>query len=580
MHTAELGTLDYYRELAALLEKAGHGQRGDLVNKAASFLSVSTQSVYRNLRQAGWSSGKKLRTDKGDSRLSDQDAKTIATLMVESSRANGKRLLGVSDAMAIVDANNMISTTVSPTTAMRIMRDRGLHPDQITRPTPHVEMRSKHPNHVWQFDVSICVLYYMEKGGLCVMDEKRFYKNKPHNLKKVMKQRVLRYLITDHCTGTLYLHYYMGSGEDQETLFNFLMDACHPRDHEQDPFHGIPFMMVWDAGSANQSALIKNLLDRLDVRHWAHTPGNPRAKGQVENAHNIVECKFEGRLFMMDIQSVDQLNESAHVWMRWFNGSQVHKRHGHTRFGLWQTIRADQLRICPPRELCEQLLRTRPERRQVKGNLVVSFAVKGYGANTYSVAHVPEVRVGEYVDVCVNPYKAPAIYVVTVDAEGIEHHHECDAIKRDQFGFSEHAATIGDQYKSAPDTDVDQHRKQMAKDAYGADTELEVDKARKERRPAFGGEVDPISYLGMETPAHYMPRKGTELDVPDRAHIEIKPLSITDACKRLVATLGKRDGINYYQIVSELYPDGVPEEEFDVLVQQIINPQTSIALVK
>lgn len=578
MHTAELGTLEYFRDLAARMEAVGHGQRGELVRQAATFLGLSPQGVYRGLRKTGWRSGKKIRIDRGDSRLSDDDARTIATIMVESTRANGKRLLGVADAMAIAQANGMISTTISPSTAMRIMRSRGLHPDQIARATPHVELRSNHPNHVWQFDVSVCVLFYLNKGGLCVMDEKRFYKNKPHNLKKVMRQRVLRYLITDHTSGTLYVHYYLGSGEDQETLFEFLMDAMHERDSAQDPFHGVPFILIWDAGSANQSALIKNLLDRLDVRHWPHMPGNPRAKGQVENGHNIVERKFEGRLSFMDIESIEQLNEAAHTWMRWFNGTQIHKRHGHTRYGLWQTIRSDQLRICPPRELCEQLLRTRPERRQVRGNLVVQFRVPGYDPGVYSVAHVPDVRVGEYVDVCVNPYKAPSVFVVVHELDGTERHYECEPLGKDQNGFLVDSPVIGEEYKAAPDTDVDHNRKQMAKDAYGADTQQEVDKARKERKPAFGGEVDPISYLGAETTAHYMPRKGTEMDVPDRAHIEIKPLSITDACKRLVAALGQRDG-GYYQLVSELYPDGVPEESFDDLVRQITHPKTGLALV-
>ncbi len=579
MHTADLGTLDYFRDLAAQMEAAGHGQRGELVEKAAAFLSTSTQSVYRGLRQAGWRSGKKVRVDRGDSRLSDQDAQTIATIMVESTRANGKRLLGVADAMSIAAANGMISTTVSPSTALRIMRSRGMHPDQIAQATPHMEMRSKHPNHVWQFDVSICVLFYLDTGGLCVMDEKRFYKNKPHNLKKIVRQRVLRYLITDHTSGALYVHYYLGSGEDQETLFNFLMDAMHPREHEQDPFHGVPYIMIWDAGSANQSALIKNLLDRLDVRHWPHTPGNPRAKGQVENGHNLVERKFEGRLSFMSVTDIDQLNAAAHTWMRWFNGTQIHGRHGHTRYALWQTIRADQLRICPPRELCEQLLRTRPERRQVKGNLVVRFKVPGYDAGVYSVAHVPDVRVGEYVDVCVNPYKAPNVFVVIHELDGTERHYECEPLGKDQHGFLVDSPVIGEECRAAPDTDVDCNRKQMARDAYGADTQLDVDKARKERRPAFGGEIDPISYLGAETPAHYMPRKGTEMDVPDRAHIEIKPLSITDACKRLVSILGQRDG-GYYTLVSEIYPDGVPEEDFDDLVRQISQPNTGLALVK
>jgi len=574
MHAAEIGTLDYLRDLVARLEAAGHGEKGVLIDGAATFLSTTRQGVYRQLLNAGYCSGKKIRADKGDSRLSDKDARTIATLMVESYRQNGKRLLGVDDAMQIARANNMISTTVSPSTALRIMRQRGLHPDQITKPSPHTEMRSLHPNHVWQFDVSVCVLFYLDKGGLGVMDEKRFYKNKPENVAKISKQRVLRYLITDHYTGALYVHYYMGSGETQEILFSFLMDAFHQRSHEQDPLHGVPFIMVWDAGSANQSALIKNLLDRLDCKHIAHTPGNPRGKGQVENGHNIVECKFEGRLFMMNIQSVEQLNEQAHIWMRHFNGTFNHSRHGHTRYGLWQSVRADQLRICPPRELCELLLRTRPESRQVRGSLVVQFTVKGFDPAQYSVAHVPDIRVGEYVDVCVNPYKAPSIYVVMHDADGTERHYECEPLGRDVAGFLLDAPVYGESYKTTPDTDADQNRKQMAKDAYGAETQLEVDKARNEKRPAFNGEVDPISYMKDETSTVYMQRKGTEMDVPDHAAVEVKPMTITEACKRLVVELGHPpEGINYYALVQKLYPDGVPNEAFNTLVMQITSPQ-------
>lgn len=579
MHTAELGTLDYLRDLAARLETAGHGEKGALVESAARFLSTTKQGVYRQLLKAGFCSGKKIRIDKGDSRLSDQDAKTIATLMVESSRANGKRLLGVADAMEIALHNGMINTTVSPSTALRIMRERGLHPDQIARATPHTEMRSLHPNHVWQFDVSVCVLFYLDKGGLGVMDEKRFYKNKPENVAKISKQRVLRYLITDHYTGALYVHYYLGTGETQEILFTFLMDSFQKRDHAQDPLHGVPFLMVWDAGSANQSALIKNLLDRLDCKHIAHLPGNPRGKGQVETTHNIVECKFEGRLFMMNIQSIEQLNEQAHIWMRHFNGTFTHSRHGHARYGLWQTIRQDQLRICPPRELCEQLLRTRPVPRQVRGNLVVQFTVPGFEPAQYSVVHVPNVRVGEYVDVCVNPYKAPNIYVVTQDEDGAERHYECVALGRDEAGFLVDAQVFGEGYKATQDTDVDTHRKQMAKDAYGADTLQEVDKARNEKRAAFNGDVDPVSYMKELTTSVYMQRKGTELDVPDHAHIEAKPMSVAEATKRLITELGAApEGVNYYAITKELYPEGVTETAFEELKQQIISPPTRTAL--
>ncbi|WP_051301895.1 DDE-type integrase/transposase/recombinase [Sedimenticola selenatireducens] len=457
----------------------------------------------------------------------------------------------------------MIKSNASSGTYLRTMRNSGCHPDQLTRPTPHTEMRSLHPNHVWQFDVSVCVLYYLDKGGLAVMDEKRFYKNKPANVARVAKQRVLRYLVTDHFTGTLYVHYFQAAGEDQETLFEFLMTAFAERPHEQDPFHGVPLMLVWDAGSANQSYLIRNLLDRLQVKHWAHEPGRPRAKGQVEKTHDLIERDFEGRLFLVNIQSIEELNAKAHAWMRAYNANRIHRRTGTTRYGLWQTIRAEQLRICPPRELCEQLLSTKPETRQVKGNLVVTYAMKGCAPETYSVEHVPGVRVGESVSVCVNPYQAPNILVLLEDEDGQEVAYECAPQGHNEAGFPVDAPIFGESYAAKPDTDTDRHRKQMAKDAYGAETQQEVDLARARREPAFGGKVDPFSYLEDQVVASYMRRPGTELDLPHAVHPERQPLSIIEALKRLRARLDRPLTKAESAAVRETYPNGVPEDELE-----------------
>ncbi|MEW7986505.1 MAG: hypothetical protein AB2810_15940 [Candidatus Thiodiazotropha endolucinida] len=569
MHLSELGTIDYFRSLAQRLSDAGYRKRGKLIDEAMKFLNISRSLVYKGLKDhAGWDSGRKQRIDKGESCLSDEEAKAIANLMVESRRANGKRLLPCGDALAIAQANGMVNINISAATALRIMRERGFHPDQLERPSPHVELRSLHPNHVWEFDVSVCVLYYMDNGGLSVMDHKRFYKNKPDNFRKIANERILRYLVTDHTTGTLYLRYYLSPGEDQETLYNFLMEAFTKRDHAQDPFHGVPYIFIWDAGSANQSHLIRNLLDRLDVRHWPHTPGNPRAKGQVESSHNIVERKFEGRLSLMRIDSLDHLNEVAHAWMRYFNGVEIHTRHGHTRYGLWQTIKPEQLRIVPPRVVCDELLRTKPERRQVKGNLVIQYKVPGYETKNYSVADIPNVRVKDYVEVCVNPYKAPSIYVIGKDDEGKEIHYACDPIEQDAFGFPLNAPVIGQEYRAAPDTQTDQHRKALLKEAYGGDTLSDVDKARKAKKPAYGGIIDPITYLADQTNAHYMKRQGTELHVPDYARIEASPMTHVETAKRLVGH-GVKMTREKNALLREWYPDGVMEAEFSEVLERL-----------
>lgn len=556
----------YLESVAKQLKSATRGQRGEVIDRAAAFLRCSRDRVYRGLKEVGLDTGqRKRRSDAGKGRVTPEEARTVSTLMVESARANGKRLLSCKDALEIALENGLVETTASPGTYLRVMRQNGCHPDQINQSAPYTQMRSRHPNHVWQFDVSVCVLYYLDKGGLAVMDEKRFYKNKPKNVARVANQRVLRYVITDHYTGAFYVHYFEAAGEDQETLFEFLMKAFAKRPHEHDPFHGVPFMMVWDAGSANQSYMIRNLLDRLQVKHWAHEPGRPRAKGQVEKTHDLIERHFEGRLFMRNIQDIDELNDKAHIWMRSYNGRELHSRTRTTRYGLWQMIRSEQLRLCPPRELCEQLLSTKPETRQVKGSLVVSYAVKGYAPATYSVEHVPGIRVGESVNVCVNPYQAPNIFVLIEDQEGKEVAYECTALELNEAGFHIDAPVFGESYAAKPDTETDKHRKQMAKDAYEAETQHDVDKARARREPAFGGKVDPFTYLEGKAVATYMRRRGTELDIPHAVQPELKPLTIVEALKRLRIEYGLKLTPSDNAEVKRRYPAGVPEEELNQL---------------
>ena len=92
------------------------------------------------------------------------------------------------------------------------------------------------------------------------MDEATFYKNKPHNFGKIARDRVLRYVCVDHCTGAFYCRYYNVSGENAETMFDFLMRAMGSKDKQHNPFEGVPKILYWDKGSANQSSLILALL--------------------------------------------------------------------------------------------------------------------------------------------------------------------------------------------------------------------------------------------------------------------------------------------------------------------------------
>jgi hypothetical protein len=492
---SELAIQDTLRALGAKLKKAKHGESAALVERAAADLSLSKASIFRKLGELGFDFGRKPRADKGESGLTREEAQTISAYLMAGTRANGKRIVSVEQALADLRANGKIAaqrvdadsgeiSLLSPTTVTRKLREWGLHPDQLNRPAPHVEMASLHPNHVWQIDASVCVLFYLPKRGLQVMSDKEFYKNKPHNFKKIENDRIIRYTCTDHTTGTVQVRYYAGA-ETGLNLADFFIHCIQPKDNAQEPIRGVPFILMDDAGSANTSHLFNNLLDRLGVRHLTHAPGNPRASGSVERAQNLVECHFESRLGVgKQIQTLEELNALAGVWTRWFNGARQHSRHGHTRYGLWQTIRAEQLRVAPSREICQLLLSTRPETRKVDDSLRISYALKGQPSRQYSVAHVPNVMVGEKLTVCINPYSVPAINVIEKGADGKEIFFECPPLEVNEYGYTEAAVIIGEAYKAVADTPADTARKEAAKEAYGV-TSLDEAEAKKRAKARY-----------------------------------------------------------------------------------------------
>lgn len=564
---------DYLRGLADRLRAASHGARGKIIEGAAELLGITRQSLYAKLKTVGWSSGRKPRTDRGDSDIPRDEVMAVATIMRSSLRANGKMLLPMKDAIEIALANGALSRRVSATTMTRLMRQHRVHPQQLALATPHSRMRSLHPNHVWQFDVSICVLYRLRNGKVNVMDERKFNARKPLNLAEIMNQRVLRYAVADHTSGAVYARYYLAAGEDQGTLFDFLMRAFQRR--EEGLMYGVPMMMVWDAGSANQSHAIQNLLTHLAVRHWAHRPGNPRAKGLIEVTHNIIERKFEGRLAFTRIDSIDDLNAHLDVWLRDFNGTAIHRRHGATRWAMWQRIRQEELRLCPPVELCRELLIAAPQERTVNGNLSIDFKCPGYPRARYSVAQIQSLQVKDRVVVTFNPYRLPNIFVVAEDQDGLLRYHECTPYAEDIYGMEIGSPIFGERYRAPADTAADAARKDVNERAFGERDTLDADNAKAKGRIAMDGKIDPFKDLrdrADQVPA-YLQRRGTELTVPNPVATELKPLTHVEALFELRARLGQALTVEQSALVARLHPDGVPHDALDDLLQAIQHPE-------
>ena len=95
------------------------------------------------------------------------------------------------------------------------MRQHCCHPEQLSGAAPATSLRSLHPNHTWQVDASVCVLYRMRGSqSVRLLNERDYNEHKPGKLVEISGQRILRYLVIDHYSGNIYLHYEQAKGED------------------------------------------------------------------------------------------------------------------------------------------------------------------------------------------------------------------------------------------------------------------------------------------------------------------------------------------------------------------------------
>ncbi|MEZ9563820.1 transposase [Vibrio artabrorum] len=570
MNALELERAQYLTRLMADLDSAGRGDKGTIVQRATEYLCISKNKLYQELAALGWVSGRKKRTDSGELALTRSETELLANLMRQSERDSGKRLMTIRDAIDIALANKHLTRDVSESTVLRAFSRFRVHPNQLNVMETTTSQRSLHPNHAWQFDVSICVLYYLKGGkGLRVMAEDEFYKNKPKNLDRIVNERVLRYLATDHYSGAFFLRYYVAPGENTETITKFLFEAFCER-NTNELMYGVPKLLIWDAGSANIAHQTRHMLDMLEVKHIAHTPGRPWAKGQVESTHNLVECRFESRLAFITINSIEELNQYAIKWSIGFQSLKAHSRHKSSRFGLWQTIRTEHLRLINNIELVKSMMQqTKPEVRKVRPNeLSISFAPKGYASLDYSLTHIPHIIAGDEVKVFVNPYKAPAIRVISMDEQGREHTHEALPIERDAAGFNLQAPIIGEQHKAVRETQSDINRKRLDTAAWGTDNPRAIKKVRKGRTPAFDGAINPMADIEQQSTPSFLSRKGTTMDIEGQALTEHKTTFI-GALNRLKKALNpsREELTTLRAVLKKKHPQGASERELQIFIE-------------
>ena len=188
-------------DLARDIERAPHGSKTQLCKAAAADLGITLATVYRKLQEVTVTPTRKRRADAGTSALARHEAELISAVMIQSIRDNDKQLSTLERAVerlrsnghivaGRIDTDSGVITPLSLDAIARALRAYGLHPDQILRPAPAVELASLHPNHVWQIDASISTQFYLADDGARAMAKAEFYDGKPENLKRIEKQRL------------------------------------------------------------------------------------------------------------------------------------------------------------------------------------------------------------------------------------------------------------------------------------------------------------------------------------------------------------------------------------------------------
>jgi hypothetical protein len=565
-------------QVAAQAAAAPAGGKQAVLKAACQELSISLPTLYRHLDKLTVKPERKQRSDAGEVHLPRKEAVTISALLMVSHRKSNKRLMSIGQALEILRANGEVRAEriepdsgevvpLSESAVARALRNYGLHPDQLNRATPAVELRSLHPNHVWQIDASLCVLYYLKESstkesGLQVMQHDQFYKNKPANLARIAADRVWSYEVTDHNSGSIYLEYVMGA-ESAANLTTVFINAIQQRPGE--PFYGVPRVLMMDMGSANTSGLFTNLARRLQVQLIAHAAGNARATGQVEKSRDLIERGFESGLRLAPVANLQELNLQARRWAKWFNANKVHSRHGRTRYDQWMTITADQLRIAPSVELCRELLTHEPEARKVSDTLTVQF--KG---REFDVRNVPNVMVGEKLQMAINPWVLDAAMVVDTDAQGNELLISVPVVARDEAGFRADGNVIGEDWARPADTQLDSNRKEVAMAAYEASTQEELDAKTKAKAIPFGGRIDPYKPMEQAPDRSYLPKRGTDLvtNVTTTTTAPVRVLTGFEAAAEL-RRMGMEMTREKTAQLRNWFPDGVPEDELQALFDRM-----------
>ena len=533
-------------------------ERSRRISEMAGMYGVSLPTMYRKLKDFGWDSGRKTRCDAGTSSLNDKTLSLMASMLKKGVRKNGKKTLPVTVARSILEASGY-DIQVSDSTIRRALREAQIDVEATMQATPHQRVRTEYPNQVHECDPSLALLYFTP-GKQHLLRDDEVYKNKPF-LEGKEKLKCWRYVLTDHYSSYICVRYYATKGESAEVLWDFLMYAWGMKNDALYAFHGLPELLIWDSGSANTSRAITQALKSLQVETKPHLPGNPRAKGQVEKANDIIETQFESRLRLEEVHSMAELNEAATRWCMAYNANMIDgqdcrltrmRRKINSRLSLWQKIEESQLRELPEPGICRLLLTSGVQPRKVGGDLGVSYAHPHAGCSLrYSLTGYPGLIIGQEVNVQPLLVGDNCNVLVTYLSDGEMVTVEVGPIETDEAGFDLSAPILGKEYKRPPDTIIEKNAKIL--------DEIHPEKLGLNAHSYIRPQVDiaPVQKVGQQVP----------IGLADVVQAEDIFISAIEMAKRIKARLGYVPE-GFVMEVRRRYPNGVPASLTDDIAHE------------
>ncbi len=511
---------------------------GEVCDKAralAAHYGCSVQTIYAWAKRKGlrW---RKEKASKGKTKADAEAVKQAAALVYASRRANKDVPLPVCDAIEMLKDSGVPMGDVSGDRIAALLRERQMSAAALVQPSPHVNMLSEHPNHVWQFDVTNCLQYFLDDKGMGERDaDMELYKNKIVKTAKKIKKELLRYVAVDHCSGAFFFWYYYASGERAIDGADFLYKAFRPKDELIEAtfngsaaskkgkyhMHGVPLMLAPDRGSIIADKANNNLFEGLRIEVRPHMPGNPRAKGLVEWLMNFLR-RFEARLKFKRPQDLAELNAWSLDYCIAVNALKI-TRGIAPRSALWQKIRPEQLRLCPEEPVYRMLIRKPAFEATANGACIISVDNRKYRIPDSNAAR-------KKVWVVISAYEYPAL---EVHFNGYVWALQPIAI--DEYGRLSDGVKYGEDKSwkdTEKDTDIQKAKKeleQIASDQWGIKWKGTGDK-RIAVAPPLGHQT-PLQVFGHQADkvkVEFINRKGTELEIKQPEMPENRPLK-TDA---------------------------------------------------